>query len=562
MISMSDDVDLHLRFGFPKGYDPKNVGATKYTTLIDRSPYTATGLELFADAYVPLTGFVGVGGDMRGTGKSEGTFTMWHADAQDSLETGNWIVQQPWSDGNIWSIGASADGLGSFTMNEHEPEWLRGQYIIWASALAYDVIMPNGAYLENLITRWLESTVTDASDCINDLKSNELHGSWWDFLNYTGKFDRMHAPSAQWAGWWDIFLGGQLPSFAGYQWESDPAIRGKSVLVVDPLGHCQDGAKYFPQNLVEGRTALSFLQSIEFYGQREVKRPFKAVTFYVMSSDDEAGLQAGNYWTTMDDFPQYTPVKYYLRGDGSLSRSKPTSGEATEQSYVFDPTADPIPTKGGSNLFLECGPADQREVEGRADQLTFSSGVFDDEMAMTGPLWAKLYVSSDAVDTDFMVKISDVYPDGQSRLLQDAALTMRNRMKTEYAMMQKGEVYEIDISLWNTSYVLAPGHALRVVVSSSNYPRFAVNRNNGQPLLYQNETEAIVATNTLHHSYRYPSHISLPFVFKAQLPETHIPLEVQKALPDVDISRVIKEGRDQKFWESILTPYRSRMVKN
>lgn len=490
---------------------------------------------------------------MRGTGKSEGDFTMWHSDGNDTYDFGEWIIQQPWSDGTIYSIGASADGLGSYTMNEHEPAWLKGQYIIWASGLGYEVILPNGAYLENLITRWLESTVENAEDDINQLKENELHGAWWDMLNYTDHWDRMHAPSLHWAGWWDIFLGGNLPSYSGYQWKSDPAIRGQQKLVVDPLGHCQDGAKYFPQNLIEGRTALSLMQSLEFYGRREVKRPFKAVTMYVMSSDDEAGLTAGNYWTTVDDFPEWTPYRMYLHSDGSMSPKPPALGETSESSYTFDPAAEPIPTVGGANLFWQCGPVDQAplEAQNRDDMLLFSSGVFESEMALSGPLMARLYVSSSAVDTDFMVKITDVYPDGQSRLLQDSAITMRNREKTQYAKMRKGEVYEVDVSLWNTSYVLAPGHSLRVAVSSSNYPRFAVNQNNGQPMISQTDFPSVVAVNTLHHSFKYPSHITLPFVFKHQLPKVHVPLEVQKALPDVDVDQVVREAKDVKMWQEL-----------
>ena len=122
---------------------------------------------------------------------------------------------------------------------------------------------------------------------------------------------------------------------------------------------------------------------------------------------------------------------------------------------------------------IPCGPLDQSEVDTRDDVLTFTTPLYEDELALTGPLTAVLYVSSDCIDTDFTVKISDVYPTGEVRLIQDSALRMRWREKgLEPVYMEQGQIYEIEMTLWNTSYVIAPGHAIRFSVSSSNYPRY------------------------------------------------------------------------------------------
>merc|ERR1712000_174159 len=99
---------------------------------------------------------------------------------------------------------------------------------------------------------------------------------------------------------------------------------------------------------------------------------------------------------------------------------------------------------------------------------------------MGGPLFATLFVTSDAVDTDFMVKVSDLYPTGEAILIQDSAVRMRWREGTlSPVYMTKGEVYEVTLSLWNTSWAVAPGHALRISIQSSNNPRFSVNPQNG-----------------------------------------------------------------------------------
>jgi predicted acyl esterase len=111
---------------------------------MDRSPYGAQGLELINDIYLPF-GFITVGQDMRGSGASEGNFTIWHSDADDSEDTGNWLVQQPWSNGKIFTFGAAADGLAAFTTPMNSPEWLKAQYFIWTSSVGYEIIYPNGA---------------------------------------------------------------------------------------------------------------------------------------------------------------------------------------------------------------------------------------------------------------------------------------------------------------------------------------------------------------------------------------------------------------------------------
>eukprot|EP00604_Paraphysomonas_vestita_P002142 CAMPEP_0174821260 /NCGR_PEP_ID=MMETSP1107-20130205/6109_1 /TAXON_ID=36770 /ORGANISM="Paraphysomonas vestita, Strain GFlagA" /LENGTH=119 /DNA_ID=CAMNT_0016038091 /DNA_START=1038 /DNA_END=1394 /DNA_ORIENTATION=- len=117
-------------------------------------------------------------------------------------------------------------------------------------------------------------------------------------------------------------------------------------------------------------------------------------------------------------------TKYYYHGDGTLSTTQPKEGETESTSYIFDP-ANPVPTVGGNNLDMPCGPLDQAEIDQRSDVLTFETPVFSRPLPLTGPLLATLYVSSDAIDTDFMVRISDVYPTGEVRLIQDNAIRMR-----------------------------------------------------------------------------------------------------------------------------------------
>eukprot|EP01032_Pedospumella_encystans_P010476 gene10476-12239_t len=508
-----------------------------------------------ADFFLPV-GFAAIGQDFRGTQKSEGLFSIWHKDANDSEDLGNWIVQQPWSNGVVYTFGASADGLGAFTTVQNEPRWLGDQYFIWASSIGYDVFFPGGAMMYDLITSWIYHTVNGswADVCYEEIIKNEMRTDWWTPVELTNHYNRVHAPAAFWAGWYDLFLVGNLAAFEGYNKESDPSVRNTAKIMVDPLGHCQDAAQWFPQNLVQGRSLLAIMQSYEVFGIRPVTRHnIKNVTFYVMSSNDEAGLSTANYWATQDSFPTPKMTHYYAHADGTATLTKPTASEKECTSYVYDPS-DPVPTVGGSNLHPPCGPLDQVDIDKRSDVLLFQTPVQDKPIFMTGPLFANLFVGSDAVDTDFMVRISDVYPTGEVRLIQDSAVRMRWREGgLTPVMMKPNEVYEVTASLWNTSYAIAPGHALRFAVTSSNYPRFSANPNSGK-LLVQNGTEnvPVVANNILYHSSQYPSSFVLPVVQKHQLPELHnIKLQFQKAYPHFDTDTFFADHPD--FFHELLT---------
>ena len=121
-VTMDDGVKLHTRITVPRDY----VEGEQRTVVMDRSPYGQFGIELLDDLFVPA-GFITVCQDMRGTGLSGGHFSNWKADANDSLTTGNWVVQQNWSNHAIYLFGASADGLGAFTTNYNSPEWPQSQ---------------------------------------------------------------------------------------------------------------------------------------------------------------------------------------------------------------------------------------------------------------------------------------------------------------------------------------------------------------------------------------------------------------------------------------------------
>jgi putative CocE/NonD family hydrolase len=158
-------------------------------------------------------------------------------------------------------------------------------------------------------------------------------------------------------------------------------------------------------------------------------------------------------------------------------------------------------------------------------------------------MFATLYVSSNAIDTDFMVRISDVYPNGEAHLIEDGAFRMRWRDGTSKPLfMNKDIIYEIKFPIGNTSYIFASGHSIRYVIQSSNYPRYSINKNNGILLKDIDQGDNITAVNTVFFSNEYPSHITLPFVEKHQLPVLHnIKEMLQESYPSLDMDKIISD---------------------
>lgn len=159
------------------------------------------------------------------------------------------------------------------------------------------------------------------------------------------------------------------------------------------------------------------------------------------------------------------------------------------------------------------GPADQRPVHDRDDVLVFTTEVLEEPMEVTGPVSARLFVSSSAVDTDFTAKLVDVHPDGRAIVLCDGILRTRYREGLDAPRpMTPGEVYEIEVDLIATANVFLAGHRITVEISSSNFPRYDRNSNTGGVIAQEHLADMVSAVNRIHRGAEYPSRIVLPVV--------------------------------------------------
>jgi putative CocE/NonD family hydrolase len=204
-----------------------------------------------------------------------------------------------------------------------------------------------------------------------------------------------------------------------------------------------------------------------------------------------------------------------LKGDGLLSDAPPAAD--TPDRFEYDPM-NPVPSHGGNvcctGNAVVAGAFDQRKIEERPDVLVYSTEPLKEGVEVSGSVEVTLYVSSDAKDTDFTVKLIDVYPDGRAYNLDETIqrLRYRNGYDKPLVWMEPGKVYRVTLQPMTTSNYFEAGHRIRIEVSSSNFPRFDRNLNTGGK--NYDESKGVIARNAVHHSRQYPSEVKLTVVKK------------------------------------------------
>jgi hypothetical protein len=333
-------------------------------------------------------------------------------------------------------------------------------------------------------------------------------------------------PALWFNSWYDISVGPNLALFNHIVSNAaDPEVAENQFVVVAPVRHCA----FFnteEETVVGGRSMgdarLDYQSVITDWFDHWLKgedngfaEKTPKVQFYTMGS---------NQWQSAPTWPPpgVEMVTYYLSsegeanslfGDGTLSTTMPEP-ESPPDTFTYDPTV-PVPSVGGGvccmGNALDAGSFDQRGVEARHDVLVYTSEPLEKALEVTGTIEITLYVSSSAKDTDFTVKLVDVYPDGTAYNIDETIQRARYREGYDaQVFMEPGGIYELTISPMSTSASFEPGHRIRIEVSSSNFPRFARNLNTGGN--NWDESEGVVAFNTVHHSEAYPSQIRLPVV--------------------------------------------------
>jgi putative CocE/NonD family hydrolase len=393
------------------------------------------------------------------------------------------------------------------------PQYLSCQFIGAATPNLYKIaVYQGGQFRKNMIENWLQNQ--ESMHALPILWEHENYTlDFWTNVSLEDNWQDVNVPAVHMGGWYDCFSQGILDGFMGYQYQGGPGAAGKSKLIMGPWTHITfglrlQGALYYPANAIDdfSQDILNMMLDQYILENSTDFENLSNVMYYVMGDVTDPSAP-GNIWRYEDVWPPaYSERAWYFHENNHLSTTPP--GNNSPLSYTYDPN-NPVPTRGGQNLFPLAGPYDQRPVENRADVLLFTSDVLTEPYEATGPITARLYVSSNCPDTDFTVKLTDVYPDGRSMLITDGILRMRNRDGFDHwEFMNLGEIYEIEVDLWSSSYIWNTGHRIRVAVSSSNSPRFLANPNTIDGI-YQN-TGYTIANNNVYIDTDHPSCLLLP----------------------------------------------------
>jgi len=481
-------------------------------TIVLRTPYDKDVLAILGILF-SVMGWPVVIQDMRGRYASEGNDTVYQNSHTDGPDTLLWIADQSWSNGKIVTAGPSALGINQYFMAGANPPNLACQFIMVATPnLHKHAIFQGGQFRKGLVEGWLSGQ--GSTYVLEEILANENYSlDFWTNVSLDDNWQDVNIPAIHLGGWYDIFLQGIIDGYDGYQHLAGPGAQGNSKLILGPWTHDgyvvqNQGQLIYPKNSLGFWSLTMFRDMIRQYtmGRGNAFDSWPAVSYYVMGDVNDPSAP-GNEWRYADDWPiPATETSWYLHNNGELSTSP--AGQSEPMSYLYDPI-HPVPTIGGQNLNLARGPYDQSSVEERDDVLVFTSDILAEPYEATGPIKARLFVTSNCPDTDFTVKLSDVYPDGRSMLITDGILRMRNRNGVDHwELMEPGEIYEVEVEAASTSYIWNTGHRIRVAVSSSNYPRFLNNPNTADGI-YKNSTYTI-AENTVYVGPDTPSCIILP----------------------------------------------------
>ncbi|RLA38181.1 MAG: X-Pro dipeptidyl-peptidase, partial [Gammaproteobacteria bacterium] len=202
---------------------------------------------------------------------------------------------------------------------------------------------------------------------------------------------------------------------------------------------------------------------------------------------------------------------WYLGADANFGPDKPQL-EMSPDSYVYDPE-DPCPTCGGTLLMppkYTPGPLDQAPILDRRDVLVYTSDVLTEDLELAGQVSAEVYASTSALDTDWMIKLCEVRADGKTFNVCDGVLRASYQVHQTGQAFEPGEVVKWNLNLLATAMVFKAGHRLRVIITSSDFPRYDRNPNTGE--VGVEAVGSVSALQKVYHDQHHASHIVLPII--------------------------------------------------
>jgi uncharacterized protein len=541
---------------------------TSGPVLLQRTPYgkgfAGTSFALWAAE----NGYAVIIQDTRGRWSSEGDSYPFIYEKNDGYDTLEWISSQPWCSGKVGMFGESYLGytqlaaassghpalaaiIPAFTFNNPQAFLYQGGAFNLGAALSWSLLAGAQMALMRLGDSGLLSPLEQISftDQFIKLVDGLATGETFSYLPLSelplvgkdGLFplladvltrpssdpfwqqiavpvESIKIPALHIGGWYDVFIENTLADYIETSQLGNP----HQKVVVGPWVHANiDGLAGEVDFGLQASAMLVLPDELQLRwfdywlkGEQNGIMEEPTVRIFVMGS---------NTWRDEAEWPlsRAQITRWYLHsrgsantieGDGWLSQEPPQN--EPPDVYLYDPRS-PVPTRGGGlccwSPALPAGAYDQRPVEQRPDVLVFTTPPFEASLEVTGPVELTLFASSSAPDTDFTAKLVDVGPCGFARNLVDGIIRARRKEGSSATAFLEAEcVYEFKIDLGPTSNLFKSGHRLRLEVSSSNFPKYDRNPNNGGDTGLGRELQP--AIQTVFHDPDHPSHLSLPII--------------------------------------------------
>jgi putative CocE/NonD family hydrolase len=548
-VPMRDGITLSADVYLPLSGGP-------HPTIYQWTPYESTRERFVAwGVWFAQRGYAAVVSDVRGRYESGGEFDPWRADGPDAQDSLTWAAGEPWCNGRIGTWGRSYGALvqwqlmhlghpnleciapqvihddyfwdGYWTGGAFQLALTLGAAALWTSAIS----LITGASAADLMLnkRVLRHVPLLELDEVAIGRKVPYWREWWDHQENDGYWQQFrHRPEAvtvpifQQGGWFDPYSGSHLRSFAAI------GDRVPNRVLMGPWSHEEEVETFRGDVDLAGGVTVIREHELAFYDRylRDADNGWEQrppLELYVLGAGE---------WRGEHEWPlartEFTPWYLHsggqantLSGDGTLDTEPPRSGEPADR-YAYDPD-DPVPTIGGNNSILTMtqgarkpvlpGPLDQRPLERRDDVLCYTSAVLERDLEVIGPVEMTLYAASSAEDTDFIVRLSDVHPDGKAIFLTEGILRARYRNSNEgdaTELLEPNEIARYRIRCYPMANVFRKGHRLRLDVTSSSFPRFSRHLNTGEDV--GTGTRIEIARQTVLHTSEYPSHVVLPVI--------------------------------------------------